>query len=95
MSLVTRTAHGQQPMQKAPPLQRDVHSRADEHSIRSQTGGSQTGGTPYHRHIHHEKIGDHRTENFHTGSSNTSAVPRGRPGVPIMNGRNENGPDAA
>jgi hypothetical protein len=94
MSLVSRTATGQRPMEKAPPLQRDVNARASEHDIHKMTGGSQTGGTPYHRHVHHEKIGDHR-QDMHTGHMNSSEVPRGRPGVPIMNGRNGNGPDAA
>jgi hypothetical protein len=51
------------------------------------TGGSQTHGTPYHgRTIHHEKIGDHRT-GMHTGSQNSSAVPRTSPGRAIHNER--------
>jgi hypothetical protein len=86
MSLVTRTAHGQKPMQKAPPLQRDSQARADESSIRSMTGGSKTPQIPGHARIRHEKIGDHREAGHHSGSANSSAVPRTSPGHPTRNG---------
>jgi hypothetical protein len=77
----------QKGMQKAPPLQRDSQARASESDIHRMTGGSQTHGTPYHgRTIHHEKIGDHREPGHHTGSRNSSAVPRTMPGHPIHNG---------
>ena len=85
MSSISPFLH-QKGMQKAPPLQKDSQSRADESSIRAMTGGSQTHGTPYHgRTFHHEKIGDHR-QGIHTGSANSSAVPRTSPGHPIRNG---------
>jgi hypothetical protein len=91
MSSISPFLH-QKGMQKAPPLQRDVQSRADEGSINRMTGGSKTHGTPYHgRTIHHARIGDHREAGHHTGPQNSSAVPRTRPGVPIHNGRNGNG----
>jgi hypothetical protein len=50
------------------------------------TGGSKTPHVPGHPRVHHERIGDHREAGHHSGSANTSAVPRTRPGVPIHNG---------
>ena len=94
MSSLTPFLH-QRPMQKAPPLQRDVQSRADEGAIRTQTGRSGPAAPPGHRHIHYSQHGDDRSVNFHSGSANTSAVPSTPPGVPIHNGRNGNGPNAA
>ena len=86
MSSISKYLH-QRPMQKAPPLQRDAQSRADEGSIRSMTGGSKTPQIPGHAKIHHEKIGDHREPGHHTGSRNSSAVPRTAPGHPIGGGK--------
>jgi hypothetical protein len=63
----------QKPMRHTPPPPRD-NARASESAIRSQTGGSHVAGgqAPVHR----EKIGDHRQSGHHTGSANSSAVPR-------------------
>jgi hypothetical protein len=79
-------------MTKAPPLQRDSQARASESDIRRMTGSSRTGGTPYHRHVHHEKIGDHR-QGIHTGRANSSAVSHTQPGHPAGNGAKLNGLD--
>jgi hypothetical protein len=85
MSSISPFLH-QKGMQKAPPLPRDSQARASESDIHRMTGGSQTHGTPYHgRTFHHEKVGDHR-QGMHTGSQNSSAVPRTSPGHPIRNG---------
>jgi hypothetical protein len=78
----------QKGMQKAPPLQRDSQGRASESDIHRMTGGSKTPQIPGHARIHHEKIGDHREPGHHTGSRNSSAVPRTMPGHPIRNGGN-------
>ena len=86
MSLVRRMAHHQKPMARTGPPGGDSQARASEAAIASQTGGSQTAQVPGHPKIHHEKIGDHRGANFHTGSANKSTVDRTSPGRAVHNG---------
>lgn len=74
MGSTTKFTH-QKPMPGPQPLARP-HPRASEAQIRSQTGGSGPANAPGHHHVHYSKIGDHRQANLHSGSQNSSAVPR-------------------
>jgi hypothetical protein len=69
-----RSGHSHRPL--------NALSRTSVANIHSQTGSSHTAGGQHH--VHREKIGDHRGHGGaqHTGSQNSSAVPRitaGRP----------------
>jgi hypothetical protein len=77
------------------PLQRP-NVRASEHDIASQTGGSKTEGTPYHRHVVHSVEGDRRQGGLHSGEKTQSRVPQLQAGKPLhgpMNGGDTNGVD--
>jgi hypothetical protein len=86
MSSISPFLH-QKGMRPAPPLTRDSQSRADEGSIRSMTGGSGPISGSHTKHVVHTKLGDHREAGHHTGSANSSAVPRTQPGHPIGGGK--------
>jgi hypothetical protein len=68
--------------------------RAAHHDIKRMTGGSHTKGGQAP--VHHEKIGDHRKANMHSGPATSSAIPMtpsGTPMMPMQGG--DDGPQAA
>jgi hypothetical protein len=73
------------------------NARASEEAIRSQTGKSGPANAPGHHHVHYHQHGDHRQAGLHSGSANSSAVPRIQPGQPrnINMRGNDDGNDAA
>jgi hypothetical protein len=83
----------QKGMRRTGPPGGDSQARASEAAIASQTGGSKTPQIPGHARIHHEKIGDHRAANFHSGAATRSTVDRTSPGRATDNQGGNNGLD--
>jgi hypothetical protein len=76
--------HHQRPMEKAAPLRGDPNARASDADVRRLTGHSGPANAPGHHHVKYTQHGDHRQAGFHTGSANTSAVPRIPAGGPPL-----------